>query len=892
MTAIREWFSRLRGTVRGNRRDPEMEEELKVHVELATEDMQQRMGATEDAVRAAHLRAGGVAQAMDALRDQRGLPWLADLAQDVRHGFRTMRCSPGFTTVACVTLALGIGANIAIFSLVNVLVWRDLPVRDPESLVQFTWQYPGDPPLNFFGTEQYEQFRDRNGLFSDLIGTAPISLNPALGGEPLHTEWVIGNYFKALGVRPALGRLLEPVDGAPGAPPVAVVSWTFWKNRFNLDPQILGTQISVAGVSARQVGSVAGLSAQVVGVTGQEFSGLLTGYGTDVWIPAAAHPNSRQGAFMLMARLKEGVSIERARAQMRVLDRPRIEELARTDPQWLKVTLEVEPARSGFSTPLHQQFGKPLLVVMAIVAVLLLLTCANIGSMLLARAAVRQREMAVRVSLGASRFRIVRQVLTESLLLSLVGSVFGAVGAYFGTNVLVRIMASGTRLIGVPPRLDVPVDESVLLFTAGAAVLAALLFGLAPAWVAFASAPASAMKVTGGTGQLRSGRLFGNGLIVAQVALSVVLLSVAGLYVRHLSNLRNMNLGFDRTSVLLVSLDMARAAHEREQLAQLYKRLLERFKAVPGVRSATLSGMTPISGAAGSQFVAVDGFEEAPTARRRVMLNGVAPKYFETFGTSLVSGRDFQFADMGRPRVAIVNEAMARHYFAGRDPLGRQLLLEGDSRPYEVVGVVADAKYSDLRTPAPQTVYLNAFQQNRLPSGFALRTSVPPMSITTEVRRIVDDVLRGVSVTKVTTLTEQLDASIVPERLISTLSGFFGGLGALLAAVGLYGLLAYTVARRTNEIGIRMALGATRGDVTQMVLKQALSLVCVGLIIGAPITMWSRRTAARMLESMSEGNLLSNVVAAVVMLGVALLAAYLPARRASRVEPLIALRSE
>jgi predicted permease len=302
--------------------------------------------------------------------------------------------------------------------------------------------------------------------------------------------------------------------------------------------------------------------------------------------------------------------------------------------------------------------------------------------------------------------------------------------------------------------------------------------------------------------------------------------------------------------------------------------------------------MTPISGAAGSQFVAVDGFEEAPTARRRVMLNGVAPKYFETFGTSLMSGRDFQFADMGRPRVAIVNEAMARHYFAGRDPLGRQLLLEGDSRPYEVVGVVADAKYSDLRTPAPQTVYLNAFQQNRLPSGFALRTSVPPMSITTEVRRIVDDVLRGVSVTKVTTLTEQLDASIVPERLISTLSGFFGGLGALLAAVGLYGLLAYTVARRTNEIGIRMALGATRGDVTQMVLKQALSLVCVGLIIGAPITMWSRRTAARMLESMSEGNLLPNVVAAVVMLGVALLAAYLPARRASRVEPLIALRSE
>jgi putative ABC transport system permease protein len=274
------------------------------------------------------------------------------------------------------------------------------------------------------------------------------------------------------------------------------------------------------------------------------------------------------------------------------------------------------------------------------------------------------------------------------------------------------------------------------------------------------------------------------------------------------------------------------------------------------------------------------------------MLNGVAPKYFETFGTSLISGRDFQFADVGRPRVAIVNEAMARHYFAGRDPLGGQLLLEADSRPYEVVGVVADAKYSDLRTPAPQTVYLNAFQHDRVPAEFALRTSVPPASLSTQIRRVVDEVLTGVPVTKVTTLTEQLDASIVPERLISTLSGFFGGLGALLAGVGLYGLLAYTVVRRTNEIGIRMALGATQGDVTRMVLKRALSLVCVGLIIGTPIALWSTRLTARMLESMSEGNWLPNVVAAVVMLGVALLAAYLPARRASRVEPLIALRSE
>jgi len=341
-----------------------------------------------------------------------------------------------------------------------------------------------------------------------------------------------------------------------------------------------------------------------------------------------------------------------------------------------------------------------------------------------------------------------------------------------------------------------------------------------------------------------------------------------------------------------VGLDTTRRDFGREPVAQLYKDLLERLEAVPGVRSATLSGMTPISGAAGSRFVSVEGFEEAPTTRRRVMVNEVAPGYFETFGTPLIAGRDFQFADEGRTRVAIVNEAVVRHYFRDRDPLGRQLRLEGDSLPYEVVGVVADAKYADLRIPAPQTVYLHAFQQGRLPSVFSIRTAVPPATVATDVRRIVHDVLKGISVANVTTLTEQIDASIVPERLMATLSGFFGGIGVLLAALGLFGLLAYTVARRTTEIGIRIALGATRRDVTYMVLKHALSLVCVGLAIGAPVAIWIRRIAASMLDGMSAETLWPSVAAVVVTIGVALLAAYVPVRRATRVEPLVALRSE
>lgn len=890
MTRFREWILRVWGTVTRSRRDAEMEEELRLHLELATDDMRRRGSASDDAGRAARLRTGGIAQAMEAVRDQRGLPWLADLAQDARHAFRTMRRSPGFTTVAVLTLSLGIGANTAIFSLFNVLVWRDLPVRDPGSLVQFTWQYPGDPPLNQCSIEHYEHFRDNNRVFSDLIGMVPLRLGSERsprGTETQYTAWVTGNFFQALGVRPAVGRLLGPADAHPGAPPAAVVSWAYWKSAFNLAPQVLGTHILVAGVSA-----------QVVGVTAQEFTGLETGYRPDVWIPAAVHPASGQAGFkrqaplMLMGRLKPGISIERARAEMRMLDRASIDELARTDPQWRTVVLDVEPARSGFSTPLHQQFGRPLAVVMSIVGVLLLLTCTNIGSMLLARATARQREMSVRVSLGASRLRIVRQVLTESLLLSAVGSLCGVAAAYFGTDVLVRIVTSGTRLLGPPPRLDVPIDATVLMFTAAIATCAGVVVGLAPAWMAFASAPASALRVGGVAGQPRSGRLSANGLVVSQVALSVVLLSVAGLYVGHLSNLRNRDLGFDRTSVLLVSVDPARAGHERERLVQLYKELLERLEAMPGVRSATVSGMTPISGAAGSQFVTVEGFEEAPTGRRRLMVNNVAPKYFDTFGTALLAGRDFQFEDEGRSRVAIVNQAMARHYFGDGNPLGRLLRLEDDAQPYEVVGVVADAKYADLRRAAPPTVYLHAFQQNRLPSQFALRTDVPPTRIGADVRHVIDDVVRGASVTKTTTLTEQIDASIVPERLTAILSGFFGGLGLLLAAIGLYGLLAYTVARRTNEIGIRMALGATRRDVTQLVLGQALSLAGVGLIIGAPIALWVRHRAATVLDGLSAESLLPAAVAALVTIAVALLAAYVPARRAIRVAPVIALRSE
>jgi predicted permease len=499
----------------------------------------------------------------------------------------------------------------------------------------------------------------------------------------------------------------------------------------------------------------------------------------------------------------------------------------------------------------------------------------------------------------------VRQVLTESLLLSTVGGACGVLVAYFGAHALVKVIASGRSPVGMPQPLEIPVhlDPRVLLFAAGTAVTTGLLFGLAPAWNAFVSAPSSSLRGIGGAAETKRWKRFGQGLVVAQVALSVILLSAAALFVRYLTDLRTVGVGFQATSVLQVSLDWSRSGYKPAQLGPMNRQVLDRIAAITGVRSATLAAMTPISGTAGSQFISVRGFTENPDDRRRVSLNLVAPKYFETLGTPLIAGRDFAFADEGHPRVAIVNQAMARYYFGTSSPLGHQFTIEGQTRPLEIVGVVGDAKYWDLHETPPRTIYMNASQGSGGTMTFVLRTDVPPMSVVADVRRAVHDVLPSVPVAKVTTLTEQVDASILPERLIAMLSVLFGIVAATLVAIGLYGLLAYTVTRRINEIGIRMALGATSRDVIGMVLAGALGLVGTGLIIGVPIALWAKGYASRVLAIVAAtqvegpvtlplGNAVPIVVAAIAMLAVALVASYVPARRATKIDPMAALRAE
>ena len=606
----------------------------------------------------------------------------------------------------------------------------------------------------------------------------------------------------------------------------------------------------------------------------------------------------------MIGRLKAGVSIDQPRAEMSLLDRSRVQEMAALfgNPQWLQARIGVESAATGLST-LRGIYAKPLLAVLAIVVLLTAIASINVASLLIARGAARQREMAIRIAVGAARGHLFRQLLTESVLLSAVATAAGILVAYLATRTLVGIMSSGRPIIGLPPRVDIHVgmDAHVLLFTVAMACVTGLLFGFAPAWHAAGTGTRGgaredrvldSLRTAGAALDPTSQRRTGHALVVAQVALSLVVLSAAGLFVRHLTALRNIDAGFDRDSVLLVSLNPQGSGYDRTELSRRYQELLARIHAIPGVRSATPQRRHTDPGRR-RRALRAGGRRRGDTGRSRyISLNWIGPRYFETLRTPLVAGRDFSFDDAGRPPVAIVNLAFARHYFgAAAAALGRHVTFDRETTAYEIVGVAGDAKYLTLHKVAPPMLYANAFQESGA-SQFAVRTTIAPTAVANEVRRAVQDVLKTVRVRAVTTLTEQVDASVVPERLMATVSSFFGGLGMLPAALGVYGLLAYTVARRTTEIGVRMALGATERDVVWMVLRRAAVLVGVGLVIGVPLAFWSLRVAARMLETPDAVTLFPTASAAALLAVVALVAAWIPARRASRVAPLEALRAE
>jgi predicted permease len=811
---------------------------------------------------------------------------------NLRYALRTLRRSPGFTAVAVLSLALGIGANTAIFSLVDALMLRTLPVREPHRLVELLRRFPGEPALNAFPWKLYEFLRENNSSFSSVIATGGHNLSVRSGNqgaERVSAAYVTADFFPTLGMSAAMGHLIGPADSTDSAPAaVAVISYAWWKDRYSLDPAVLGRQLVIEDTPFA-----------IIGVAPPGFSGLQPGYRQDIWLPTAVEPQLRPSAIRarqphdtvsVVARLKRGVTIGQARAEAAVLNQRSFESGVDSNRFASAMKMEVEPAGAGLSA-LRQQFGQPVLVVMSVVGLLLLIACTNIASMLLARGAARHREISVRIALGATRLHLLGQALTESLLLSAAGTLLGVFVAYLGTTMLVRIMNSG-RSFGPPLQIEVHPDANILLFTAGAAILTGILFGLAPAFQAFASAAANTIRESGKAGETPLRRLIGRSLVAAQVALSLVLLSSATLFLRHLAN-GYANLGFQRDHVLIVSLDPSHSGLNRDQLAPAYRELLDRLAALPGVRIATLAGTTPVSGAGANRDATVEGYTAKPGELRFMALNWVAPRYFETFGTPLLAGRDFTFHDAPGAREVIVNLTLSRHYFNNASPVGKHILFDGDTQSYEIIGLVGDTKYLQMRETTGNLVYFNAFRSARLISHqIVLRTAIEPDAVAAEVRRTVREMLTTVTISRITTLADQIDASIVPERLIVTLSTLFGALGAMLAAIGLYGLLAYQVARRTNEIGIRMALGATQGRVVSMILRDALAMALAGILIGLPLSIWAKRVASSVVPGLTEGAIVPLVLSIAAMIAIGLIAAFAPAHRACRVDPMEALRQE
>jgi predicted permease len=812
---------------------------------------------------------------------------MTNLLRDVRYGLRVLLKRPGFTAVTVVTLALGIGANTAIFSLLDAILLKALPVQNPERLVVINTSGPKGLS-NDYSYPVFERFRDQNQSLSGVFAAASagrLGVKMSASGAGGEAETVVGKlvsggYFSVLG-----SVFTAEEDQTPGGHAVAVISYGYWQRRFGRDPSAVGRTFTLSDTSFT-----------VIGVTPPGFFGETVGEAPDLWIPATMQPQVYPGRdflnvdyvtwLRLMARLKPGAHPRQAQAELDVIFRQLQDEKGRQ--KFPAGRIELTPGGKGLSE-LRERFSDPLRVLMAVVGLVLLIACVNVASLLLSRAASRRKEMAVRLALGAGRLRLVRQLLTESALLALSGGLLGLLFAFWGSDVLLAIVSAGTS----PVALDLHPDVRVLAFTGAVSLLTGMLFGLAPAlqWTRLDLTPALKAPVRGLSG---GGARYGLGrvLIVAQVALSLLLVIGAGLFVRSLRNLKRLDAGFKREGVLVLGVDSAATGYADAQLKSLYRQLLGRVGALPGVSSASLAFQTFRGPGSGICCISIQGAPPLAEEDRRVNADYVGPRFFETMGTPLVSGRGFDLRDdENAPKVAVINEAAARYYFPDGSPLGRRF-DQSKNKGIEIVGVVKDARHYGLREQAPRMFYLPLLQHGTPPNFLAVRTAGDPRGMAAAVRQALQEVDPKLPVVEVTTLGEQVDASLVPERLIATISGFFGFLALLLSCVGLYGLMSYAVARRTAEIGIRMALGARPGNVLWMVLREALLLALVGVATGLPAALAATRLIESLLFGLTPADPTTVSLATLLMIAVAASASYLPARRASRVDPMVALRYE
>ena len=881
----------LRHVLRSNRQSTDIEREMAFHMaERADELMAQGMTEPE-ARREARRRFGNLSMQKERTRDADVMTWLESVGADVRYAIRALRASPGFAVVTIVSLGLGIGANTAIFSLINAVVLKTLPVSRPEELVRVTMGK--SEGAGVFTNPIWEQIRDRQDMFSGVFAYGNDLYNLTAGGEVRRARGisVSGDFFSTLGVRPEVGRLLTRSDDVRGCPAVVVLGHGFWKSEFGGAPSAVGKMITLDRKPH-----------VIVGVTPQSFFGVSVGESPQIYAPLCLRPglDARSTWFLyVMGRPKPGVTSTQLATRVAALA-PAV--YAATIPERWAVAdkanyvtrkLGVRPAPNGLSS-VRLEYQKALNVLMAVVALVLLIACANVANLLLARAAVRGREMAIRLAIGAARRRLVRQLLTESVLLAGLGALAGALFARWGSALLVRSLSSGQSQVS----LDLAVDGRVLAFTLIVAVATGVLFGLAPAWRSTRIDPQAALK-SGGRGIAEGHTRFalGKALVVGQIALSLVLVIGAALLLGTFRNLTKLDPGFQREGVLLVSMDLSHAGISEKSQSAVRHELLTRMRALPGVVNAAESQLTPISGSSWNDVIKVDGFIPKSEMDGLAYFNEVSDGYFATLGTPLLVGRDFTDRDrLGSPRVGLVNEAVVKKFFNGSSPLGKTYRTKiGDtlSEPVEIVGVVKDAKYQDLREEILPTIYI-AVAQDAKPGAYpqyAVRTNGAAADIAPAIKSMVAEVNRSVAL-ELTPLSTQVDASLSRERLLASLSGFFGALALLLATVGLYGTLSYSVARRRNEIGIRIALGADQGRVMRLVLGEVTRLVIAGVIVGALAALASTRWVTSFLYGLSPSDPATVIGATVVLALVGLAAGALPAWRAARVEPVAALREE
>jgi predicted permease len=886
MSAIRAFWLRLFGLLwRNEDQERDVDEEFACHLEMRIEDGIRSGMTPAEARRVALIESGGLDSAKEAWRDRRGLPHLEDFGRDIRYALRTLRRSPGFSATALLTLALGIGANTAIFSLVDAFLLRSLPVKEPQELVLVRSGFP-------YST--FEQFRDRNHCFSGIFAYDESHVTAVIDGRPeyLDGDFVSGTYFETLGVNAIVGRTFRSEDDQLGRQPVAVISCRYWIQRFQRAPSVIGKTVYLADTPFT-----------IIGVTPPSFFGRnVAGRSADIVLPMFMHNQlalKDHDSVAVMARLRPGVSLERARTELDVIYRqiltgnaggaasPRIQ----AELQARKIEL-----RSGIrgTSNANGAFETELRILETVVGIALLIACVNVSNLMLARGAQRQREIALRLSIGASRSRLLRQLLTESTVLAIGGGVLGLVFAKAGLGLLMAVLSYGHGAIP----FDLGLNARVLLYTGAISLFTGILFGLAPALAAARVDLATILK--GSEGMMRSGRLRLGAtslFVVAQVALSLVLLIGSGLMIRTLQALYEVDFGFERQRVIAAWVFPALAGYDHAKEMSLYQELYDRFNRIPGVRSATLLRIRLLRGG-WYRDLRVQSEEIISGQAHRVRCDPIGPRFFETLGIALVSGREFSPADSETAaRVAIISEAMARKFFPNQNPIGQHVGFSGreSGADLEIVGVVKDIRHRVPEDRPVEAVYIPYTQAPALLLGqmnLVVRAVASMNSIVAAMRHEIQSINLNLPLVDVQTEAGEIDDANGGQRSLATLLGAFGILALTLTSVGLYGTMSQAVRRKTRELGIRMALGAEKPQLLWMVLREAFLLVLIGVVIGIPVAAAGTRLLANMLFDVRVGDPMTILGAVLGIVATAAAAACIPGLRATRVDPMAALRHD